>query len=94
MMMVMMMRMMMMRMRIRTSAKWESAIVGYVSGMCHACVTHVLVAVPVVDVTVSDYGNCIASVSDYGNCRYFQAWIGGVAPLSVLRLYPCNESQS
>ena len=46
MMMMMMMRMMMMRMRIRTSAKWESAIVGYVSGMCHACVTHVLVGVP------------------------------------------------
>ena len=94
MMMMMMMRMIMMRMRIRTSAKWEPAIVGYVSGMCHACVTHVLVAVPVVDVTVSDYGNCIASFSDYGNCSHFQAWIGRVAPLSVLRLYPCNESQS
>ena len=65
--------------------------------MCHACVTHVLVAVPVVDVTVSDYGNCIASFSDYGNCSYFQASIGRVAPLSVLRLCPAmdrNRSRS
>ena len=86
-----------MMMLMRTSAKWESAIVGYVSGMCHACVTHVLVAVPVVDVTVSDYGNCIASFLDYGNCSYLQAWIGRVAPLSVLRLCPAmnrNRSRS